>query len=497
MRHLNRRTSYSRTVFVCLLSAVYSLGLLPMQACAARKKTSDPKTDSAIQKNILPTYSAHLDHFQKVAQNVGIQVVSIPSGEVIWEYHPTDPLVPASAVKVLTSYTALKRLGPYHHFRTEIWADSGPQNGVIAGNIWVKGYGDPYFLGEKAWTLAHELKAHGVREIRGGVYMDNSYFSPGVEKICIDDRCHKPYNPVLSATALEFNTVAFQFFPGSKAGGSIQVEYYPEDDDQISMEGESPVVRSAGGASEYPGGQENQLAATDTYRCGTNAPDPEIYGSNAFRNLLEQAGISVGGPAGGAGVVPKGSKSLVSYQSPPLKDIIQGLNRHSNNFMAEMLVRVVGASLMSSPGTVEKGAAVIRDTLQNLGVPGEEVYLDSGSGLSRTCRVSARAFSAVLTDAYRDFSIAPEFLASLASNGHEGTLRKRMRGTPLTVRGKTGTLNNVIAFTGYVSDPESQKTYAATILLNEVTNRWEAKQAIDSFLLQLPRMMDEKADTPL
>jgi serine-type D-Ala-D-Ala carboxypeptidase/endopeptidase (penicillin-binding protein 4) len=128
-----------------------------------------------------------------------------------------------------------------------------------------------------------------------------------------------------------------------------------------------------------------------------------------------------------------------------------------------------------------KGISVIRNTLTEAGLTEETGMLNCGSGLSRFCRISPETFCRLLTAAWRDPIIGADFTSSLAVNAEQGTLRRRMHKPGLTVRGKTGTLNDVIGFAGYVSGP-SGKTYAVTIMLNDVKDRAKARQAIDSFL---------------
>ena len=157
------------------------------------------------------------------------------------------------------------------------------------------------------------------------------------------------------------------------------------------------------------------------------------------------------------------------------------MNKYSNNFMAEMLLRGLGGYVEGSPGTSAKGIAVIRNTLNEAGITDETGMLNCGSGLSRFCRISPETFCRLLTAAWQDPIIGADFTSSLAVNAEEGTLRRRMHKPGLTVRGKTGTLNDVIGFAGYVSGP-SGKVYAVTIMLNDVKDRGKARQAIDSFL---------------
>ncbi|NTW36428.1 MAG: tetratricopeptide repeat protein [Syntrophobacteraceae bacterium] len=115
--------------------------------------------DSRVTPNVPMTWQSHLDQLQKWAGAVGAQVVSLPSGKIVWEHRASEPLVPASLVKLFTSYTALKRLGPNGRFTTSIWAESEPVDRKIPGNIWIRGDGDIFFVTEKARELSEKSLA--------------------------------------------------------------------------------------------------------------------------------------------------------------------------------------------------------------------------------------------------------------------------------------------------------------------------------------------------
>ena len=453
-------------------------------------------------------FERHLQQFWGLANVAGIQVVALPSGNVVWEYRADDPLLTASLMKVMTSYSALKKLGPYYHFKTSVWASRAPRNGVIEGDVWLKGEGDPFFITEKAWWLAQRIYSLGIRRIEGSVWVDNGYFSPSTQQICLDGRCDSPYNPVVSATALEFNSIVYNLLPGLAAGEPASVEIFPPGgyarvrNEAITGKpgSQAPIwIRSSGiieqgdspGENFHVGGHVPlRLRMGAEHRL--NVHSPAAFAAHVFKTLLEQSGVKVVGGVGGEGTVHKRAFRLTDYESPPLCDLLYGLNRFSNNFMAEMLFRVVGAEAGGEPGTAEKGSLAVRTIISRLGVPPEEIDVDGGSGLSRSCRVSARAFCRVLVDAYNDFGINAEFLSSLARNGREGTLRRRLQTAKpgIQVRGKTGTLRDVISFAGYVSGPDGD-TYAAAVILNQVNQTGAARAAIDRMLAAIPDLADE------
>jgi len=453
----------------------------------------------AVQKTI-PAFQSHLSNLQKYADNAGIQVVELPSGRPVWEYQADVPLVPASLVKILTSYAALKHLGPFHHFKTSVWALHSPGDGIVQGDIWIKSEGDFHLVGEKLWDLANQLQLQGIRVVRGGICIDNSFFEPATEQICIDGKCGSPYNPIISATAVDFNTINFVVLPGDGVGSPARVKWLPPGDyphvinqaTTAAKAGSTPLKFVSLGTNQA-GREKFQLSGKipirpdRSYKYRFNIGDPVNFAGYSFRGAFEQAGIRFEKKIVKSSQAPPGAVKLLSYESAPLGDLLYGLNRYSNNFMAEMLLRSLGGLVVSPPGTVSKGIAVVHQTLRELGIPEREVVLDSGSGLSRVCRVSPRAFTRVLSSAYNDFSLAPELLSSLAVNAEEGTLRKRLRKSAVTVRGKTGTLKNVIGFAGYVSYP-GKDVYAVTILLNSVKNLREAQKAVYDLVEEIPTM---------
>lgn len=434
------------------------------------------------------------NRLQKTAGRVGVQVVAIPSGRVLYAHRPQETFVPASLIKLFTSYGALKQLGPDHRFTTTLWVREKPQGSVIPGDLWIKSEGDPFFVVEQASSIARQLRDLGIQRIQGGIFVDNSYFSPQTEQICLDGNCHDCYNPVLSATSMDFNTVVFRIRPGAKPGNLVQVQWVPPGDYVLlsNLATTSPrnsqnqlKVSSLGATRD--GRQRFQITGKLPLRAGSdqeyrvNVEDPGAFVARSFRAMLQQSGIEIRGHAARGGAISLGATRLASCESRPLGDMIYGLNRYSNNFMAEVLLRSLGGRILGPPGTAAKGIAVIDRTLREIGIPDQEVRLKSGSGLSRQCLASPQAFCRVLVKAYEDPSMGREFFTSLAVSGQEGTLKHRLLHTGATIRGKTGTLNDVVSFAGYITDPNGELS-AVTILLNQVTNLVEAREALDAFL---------------
>jgi len=480
-------TALKMKTFNKILLAILSFSVLFLPAGASV---------SADQEQLQgPLLQPAMDRMRKFAGSAGIQIVALPSGQVIAESRAAEPFVPASLVKMLTGYTALKKLGPTFRFSTALYAMNEPSGGVVQSDIWIKSNGDPYFVADNANQLARALRDRGVRQIRGGVYADNSFFQPGSEQVCLDSDCIGVYNPVISATAVDFNLLTVRLTFPPKAGKPVTIDSVPAGD-YARIAGRPAAasgkkkgggllrVRSAGATGS---GQEEFLVSGSAGKGSRvrefrfHPADPAGFSAHAMRTALERSGIKVEGQTAKEGTMPAGAKAIAVCESPPLLEIVSQMNKYSNNFMAEMLLRSIGGHLAGAPGTPAKGIAIVREALQEAGIQEQLGMLDCGSGLSRFCRITPDTFSRLLTAAWKDPALRDDFFSSLAVNAEEGTLRRRMRKPGLTVHGKTGTLNDVIGFAGYVTGP-SGKTFAVSIMLNDVRDRAGARQAIDALL---------------
>ena len=206
---------YKHKIRFLLCLSLLSLLMIPLAGSAAPAGLTDGQ-GSGFQEAV--------ERIRKTAGSAGIQLVSLSSGQVVCQLEPNVPLVPASLVKLLTSYAALKKLGPSFRFTTRVFALQEPSGGVIAGDIWIKGSGDPYFISEKAALLAQALKDRGIRQIRGNIFVDESFFEPASEHICLDSDCLGAYNPVVSAAAFDFNQHSMRLTIPAKAGKAVIIK---------------------------------------------------------------------------------------------------------------------------------------------------------------------------------------------------------------------------------------------------------------------------------
>lgn len=411
--------------------------------------------------------------------DVSVQVVNVRTGEEVWARNPDKPLNPASTTKVLTAATALNTLGPSYTFETRVLARVAPDaRGVIKGDLVVKGGADPTMVVEKLWKLARDLELAGITKVEGDLILDESMFGddhelPGWDKGADLER-GPAYFPSVSALALNFNTAALVIRPGPEVGKPAVVVLETEAGEYLKV-ASSITTSRAGYRPRISIDREVSDDATSFTLTGAvplddsvrkyyrTVGDPTKYFGEAFRVLLADRGIEVTGTSH-TGVTKDSDVELASLSSPPLTTVLMDMNKYSSNFMAEHVLRTVGAEV-EGKGTTEAGVKVMRRYLTSIGVPEDTYVVVNGSGLAKDAALTPSALNAVLLDMAKDPRVGHEFVTSLAIAGRDGTLRRRLSDKPSQVRGKTGTLSGVHCLAGYLESDEGD-LYAFAFLVN-------------------------------
>jgi D-alanyl-D-alanine carboxypeptidase/D-alanyl-D-alanine-endopeptidase (penicillin-binding protein 4) len=432
--------------------------------------------------------------------NDAMSVVILPlSGPGIETFINSDISVnPASTMKLITTFAALELLGPTYQWRTEFYTDGQLKDGVLNGNLYLKGGGDPKLNMERLWLLLRDLKNNGVRQVTGDLILDRSYFKHPQLKAFNDDGDdpHKPY--LVGPDSLLVNLKSVRMIARND-GGQVQVTTEPP------LEGVRIDNRMsslpAGKCSEWPEIRYNPVSdyegvtivATGKLQEGCNAQtymallDHPGYTAAAVRGLWRELGGTLLGRDRLA-TVPKGSRLLARATSPDLVEVIRDINKYSNNTMAQQLFLSIGARHRTDADADDSKAAqrVIRDWLARKGITAPRLVMENGSGLSRDERVSPREMALILRAAWRS-PYAAEFISSLPLAGMDGTMRKRLRTTEMQGQAhiKTGTLNNVRAIAGFSRD-RNGNTWAVVAILNH-PRPWGAATTLDEVLIDLYR----------
>ena len=411
---------------------------------------------------------------------VGIRIRSLEKKDVLYERNGDQLFIPASNMKLLTTAAALRNLGPDYRFMTRVYTMGRIRNGVLEGDLYVKGFGDPYLVTEQMWLMANEIKNLPLKKVEGNIIADDSFFDRELRvKTWKKDWGAEAYNAPLGALSFNFNTVTVHVQPGLTSGSrpvlivDPDIDYFKLTNSALTL----PFNRRRGklivNRVAVDGYNEIHVSGRIPINGGRksfylNITDPTQYSVKVLKKNLQQAGVEISGHAI-KGKVPEDALLLVEHQSVPLAEIIRGLNKFSNNFMAEQVLKTIGAEMINAPGTTEKGLRVIRQYMKSLGyLPHQYAALD-GSGLSRGSRLTPAQIVSVLEDIYADLSVYPEFITALGVMGLDGSVKKRMRKKKEAriVRVKTGTLNHVSALSGYFQSGDGER-FAFSMLMNDL-----------------------------
>lgn len=432
--------------------------------------------------------------------SVGVDIRHVGTGTSVFAREADTGLVPASTTKVVTAATALRTLGPAYRFTTDVYAD-GPvdQAGVLQGNLYVQGHGDPTLVVERLWKLVYDLKLEGVDRIAGDVIFDEGYYDgeyqlPGWTK-ARDLREGPSYFATTSALSLNFNCVAIVVSPGAEVGKPARVRLetpaggYIELDNQVLTGAVGTrrrldidrEVEQDGMTFTVTGVVASDDEARRYYR---TVADPTAHFMAAWEEMEKVHGIEVTG-GHKRGSTPVTARLLVQHKSVPLTAVLMDMNKYSNNFMAEQVLKAVGAETGGAPGTTAKGLDAVRAYLDELGISSEAYTVVNGSGLSRDATLPPSVLTAVMVDMARDERVGSEFRTSLSIAGWDGTLWRRLREDPARVRGKTGTIDGVHCLTGYVTAADGE-LYAFSFLVNDLRGgSRQAKRLHDRFLRRM------------
>ncbi len=415
--------------------------------------------------------------------DVGVHLVRVSDGATVFAQAADTLMLPASTMKVVTAAAALDALGPSYRFTTELLHEEDiDAAGVLHGNLYVKGGGDPTLVLQDLWKIVYDLKTHGVTRIEGDVVFDESLFGTdhrlvGWDKASDIENGPSYFTP-LSALSLNYNTIALVTGPGVEAGKPVRAELETPVGDLYEIDNQA-VTGAAGTRRNVQvereiDGQKMKFVLTGSipidgevdldYRA---VPDPTAYFIAAFRQLARERGVTVAG-RWRLGNAPRDAELLLRHRSAPLAVVLMDMNKYSNNHYAEQVLRVLGAEVHGVPGTTESGIQVVDAYLSGLGLDASTRVLVNGSGLSRGLMLTPATLTRVLVDMAGDWSVGHEFAASLAIAGRDGTLWRRVREDPGRLRGKTGTLDGVHGLCGYVTGTHGD-LYAFAFLVNDVS----------------------------
>jgi D-alanyl-D-alanine carboxypeptidase/D-alanyl-D-alanine-endopeptidase (penicillin-binding protein 4) len=317
-----------------------------------------------------------------------------------------ESMIPASNTKLFTTAVALELMGGDYLLSTRILADDSDfSDGIIEGNIYIKGFGNPTFESDDLDSLVNELYQSGLRKITGDVVGDDTYFDNVYSRDdWINDERANVNLPPISALVIDRNRTT--------------------------------VVRKRRGRYR-------------TYFVNIN--NPPLFAAKKLKEKLTSYGIEVDGNPVSL-QAPDSVKNLVE-SAIPLRELLQKINKRSDNFLAECLFKTIGAVYSGQQGNSFFSTQAILSYIRDNGIYSEGTQIVDGSGISRFDQVTAGALTGLLEKIYFNIKNYQDFYNSLSVAGVDGTLKDRMVGTSAenNFRGKTGTLNGVSSVSGYIT----------------------------------------------
>lgn len=502
MRKISKNCLWFCTLLYC--AVLYSCGT---PSTIESPLPAPPKPSEAVQR-LQAKIEATLSDPLLASSNVGVKVVSLETGEVLYEKDAEKLYHPASTMKLITAATALVKLGPNYRFRTTLYR--GPlEDSQISRNIYLKGRGDPMFDSDDLEKMVERLVEMDIKELQGDIVVDETYFDTvrWGKGWMWDDGPIGGYYPHLSALTINRNGVHLRISPSSNVGDPARVHLDPPTQymkivNEATTVGHSKKTRLT--IKRKDGSTKESLLMIDGVmaigQAGMNRRvdvlDPALYCGTLLQEMLAKRGVTLQGKVR-YGEVPEETAEIITHVSPPLSSILREMNKPSDNLIAELLLKTIGAELKGAPGTGEKGLGAIREFLNEIGMDRGHYTLADGSGVSRYNLVTASLLTDLLAYMFRNFAVMPEYLASLPIGGVDGTLTRRMRDMTAegVLRAKTGTLRGLTALAGYTPTADGETVAFSMIMSNyhgPVSGRRALQDKIGDILTRFSRRAHEE-----
>ena len=406
--------------------------------------------------------------------------------------NPETPVNPASVMKLVTTRAALGLLGPQFRHQTRIATTGRLEAGVLRGDLFFQGGGDPKLVVEDLDEIAKRLKSMGIERIEGNLVVDGTRFDePEIDPGQFDGRPFSTYNVGPHAAMVNFKSVKVSVWP--EAGKRVRVMTEPRFRDQELLQkiqlidGGCNKNRVSARMEQPTKGAEPKLLVSGVIGKQCNGVDFYVsvmdharFAMTAFRAAWEATG-GVMKVKQQTGITPENARTLVQWESPrPLIELVADINKLSNNPMTRQLFLTLSAG-EGRPATRQESRLAVKAYLASRGLVFPELVIDNGSGLSREERISAKSLARLLADGL----IGPDaqaWVETLPAVGIEGTVRNRMRNSVLEGRAwlKTGTLDDVRALAGYIRSAEGR--WVVFVAMVNDPQAAKAKPAMDSLV---------------
>lgn len=457
--------------------------------------TSVIQANSTLPADVVKILNKHkLPH-----HSMSIYIREIGKTDALIDYQSHESRNPASVMKMVTTMAGLEILGPDYVWETHFHSDGKLVGDTLEGNLIIEGGGDPFLVRETFWHMLYTLQLRGIKHIKGDLIIDNTLFEaePGTTGD-FDKQPYRAYNAFPDAALLNFTAQHFVLIPyinrlhiyADPPSSTLTIH------NQVSVTpGKCRGLRNSlkMHVSENNNGQTIvKFSGKYPARCGEREMLRSVSNNSqflfgVFKSLWEEMGGSISGQ-GRTGKTPANAKILHKQFSRPLHDIIDYINKHSNNVMARQLLLTIGKETQGTPATKVAGSNAIRDWMSRKGIDSSGVLIENGSGLSRNASIKAITLAQLLESAWQS-PFQPEFLSSLPIAGVDGTMRKRLNGhiKSGSMRIKTGLLRDVRSMAGYVTSQSGRNFILVSLQNYKGVQNWTGTEVQDALLKWLYR----------
>ncbi len=441
----------------------------------------------------------------------GVSVKSLQTGETLYALNPGTFLMPASNMKVVTAAVAAERLGWASTFDTRLVSNATVEHGVLGGDLVIVGSGDPSLGGRPGSAAAvldswaNQLKASGITRIAGRVIGDDNILDDeGLGQGWAWDYLGAGYATPTGGLSFNENAVQLTFTPGAVVGDPVVVGGTPAGHGLTIVSAVVTGARESQASLDYrrlPGSSvltvtgSVPLGRTDVTR-SVSVDNPTLFTAGVVKAGLGERGIIVDGDPADLDALPvppdlAGSRTLATWTSPPLADILKVLLKVSQNLYADTMLELVGrvpaADGSIVPGTATAGRKAVEGTLAAWGIAPDSYLQADGSGLSRYNYLTADLLVRVLTRVYQDPKHRGPYTEALPNAGIDGSIGGRMKGTKAenNARAKTGSIANARALSGFVTSAEGEPLVFSFIANNFNVPQAQADAIVDGVVARL------------
>ena len=429
---------------------------------------------------------------------IAYDVVDLAAAEELAAHDADNGMNLASNTKLLTSIAALSTLGSGFRWRTAVFADPPDAAGTIPGDLYLRGRGDPTLSVGNLEALAADVAARGVRTVEGRLVIDDAYFDTVVMPPHFDEQPKEPsaFRAPIASLGVARGSVTVTVIAEPDGGATVTLD--PDAGDYATITKREVTSVTAGHTrlrvdTKLARGKL-EIEVTGKIRAGEGSwdlrrrvDDPSRLAAEVFRRALADHGVTIRQRTIGRETAPVTAKLLAAHDSAPLSDVLRFMNKLSDNYIAETVLKTIGAETKGTPGpaTWADGLTAVRAQLGALGLTPGTYRADNGSGLYSASEVSAKQLVLLLGKAHADYRIGPDLLGSLPIGGVDGTLARRWHGHPARgrIRAKTGTLDKVTTIAGYIA-VDSGHPLAFAILVNDIPpgKRGDARAMADEMV---------------